>query len=411
MIVLSHPTGNTFVRNTLLALEERGLLLEFWTGVKWKKGTVMDRLLPARLKRPLERRSFRGCSEEKIRTASFLRETGRLFSRGLNAGWLTRHEYGIFSVDAVYRGLDKRVSRRVKELSGVKAVYAYEDGARETFREAKKKGVKCLYDLPIGYWRAAQKMFREEEELEPAWASTLPGREDSEEKLSRKEEEIRLADSIIVPSEFTKMTLKEAPVNAPIHVIPFGAPELGKSRPEERAARKEMKVLFVGALTQRKGLAYLIRGVEALSGLVELTMIGRKTGQKCVALEKAIRVHSWIPTLPHVEILEQMDMHDVLVLPSLFEGFALVILEAMSRGLPVIITPNTGGGDTVVDGEHGFIVPVRDSKAISEKIEILARYPEKRKAMGEAAREKAAMCSWRIYRGRIGAIVKSVAGI
>jgi len=410
MILLSHPTGNTFVRNTLLAFEERGLLSEFWTGVNWKKGTAVDGILPKRLKRTLERRSFDECGEDKIHTA-FFRETGRILSRGLNAGWLMRHEYGIFSVDAVYRSLDKKVSRRLKELAGTKAVYAYEDGARETFHEAKERGIKCLYDLPIGYWRAAKDIFKEEEELEPAWAPTLPGRQDSTEKLARKEEEIRFADSIIVPSEFTKRTLREAPVSAPVHVVPFGAPGPVKRRTEARDSRKKIKVLFVGALTQRKGLSYLIRAVESLSGLVELTMIGRRTGRQCRALEEAIREHNWIPTLPHGAILEQMDMHDVFVLPSLFEGFALVILEAMSRGLPVIITPNTGGADTVVDGEEGFIVPVRESGAISEKLEILARDPEKRKAMGEAAREKAASCSWETYRERIGAIARNAAGI
>jgi alpha-maltose-1-phosphate synthase len=410
MILLSHPTGNSFVRNTLIALEERGLLAEFWTGLNWKKGTAADRVLPGSLRRTLERRSFRECSGGKVRTAPF-REIGRMMSRRLNAGWLTRHEYGIFSVDAVYRSLDRKVARRLREPSDIKAVYAYEDGADETFQEAEKAGIKRLYDLPIGYWRVAREMYLEEAQLEPAWAPTLPGKGNSVEKNDRKEEEIRRADAIIVPSEFAKKTLKKAPVNAPVHVVPFGAPGIVGGSPRVTGAGKKMKVLFVGALTQRKGIAYLVRAVEALSGLVELTMVGRRVGGQCKALDKAIRENNWIPTLSHGEVLGQMDRHDVLVLPSLFEGFALVIPEAMSRGLPVIITPNTGGEGTVENGKEGFIVPVRDSAAIAQKLEALALDAGKLEAMSKASMEKAATYSWAKYRERIGGIAENAAAL
>jgi len=80
-----------------------------------------------------------------------------------------------------------------------------------------------------------------------------------------------------------------------------------------------------------------------------------------VALER----HHWIASLPHPLILEQMRQHDVLVLPSLFEGYALVINEALSQGLPVIATANSGATEAVRDGVEGFIVPIRSSQAIA----------------------------------------------
>ena len=64
-----------------------------------------------------------------------------------------------------------------------------------------------------------------------------------------------------------------------------------------------------------------------------------------------------------------MFKHDLLALPSIIEGRALVQQEAMSTGLPILITPNTGGEDLVEDTKTGFIVPIRSPEKIAEKIE------------------------------------------
>ena len=93
-----------------------------------------------------------------------------------------------------------------------------------------------------------------------------------------------------------------------------------------------------------------------------------------------------------------MGRQDVLVFPSLFEGFGLVLLEAMSRGTTVITTAHTAGPDVLTDGEDGFLVPIRSAEAIRERLEGLVREPGRCRAMGEAARKKAAACSWEAYR-------------
>ena len=72
----------------------------------------------------------------------------------------------------------------------------------------QKKGRHCIYELPIGYWKSARNIFQEERELNPEWANTLPGLKDSDQKLRRKDEELELADSIVVASKFVETTLK-----------------------------------------------------------------------------------------------------------------------------------------------------------------------------------------------------------
>jgi len=184
MLILSHPTGNANVRQAARALNEAGLLSEFWTSICWQQEQRLNRVLPDSTVRELNRRSFSEVRPEQIHTVPW-REVGRLMSVRLGLSSLSRHETGAFSVDAVYRSLDHKVARRVQSRPNVTAVYAYEDGALSTFRAARELGAKTIYELPIGYWRAHRELLEEEAALEPEWANTLRGKSDSEQKHHR----------------------------------------------------------------------------------------------------------------------------------------------------------------------------------------------------------------------------------
>lgn len=406
MILFSHPTGNANVRHAALALAEAEMLAEFWTCVSWTPESAWNRVLPQKIRNQLLRRMLPEPLRPKTHHVPW-REAGRMLASQLGMTGLTAHEKGCLSIDAVYRGLDRAVAKRVSRVDGVSAVYAYEDGATETFAAAKSRGMKCLYDLPIGYWRMAHSIYEEERMREPEWACTLTGTLDSPEKLARKDEELKLADVVLVASSFTKKTIEAAPFQSkPVHIIPYGAP-LQTVGEASRATPGKLKVLFVGGLGQRKGLSYLLKAVEMLPACVELTLVGMKTTEDCAPLNEALKRHRWIPTLPHAEVLREMSRHDVFVFPSLFEGFGLVILEAMSRGLPVIATEHTAGPDLIEDGRSGFIVPIRSAEAIAEKLERLARDPALLGEMKAAAIETARGQAWESYRSRLSEVVRT----
>jgi alpha-maltose-1-phosphate synthase len=398
MILFSHPTGNENVRQAALAFREAKLLREFWTCVSWDPDAAVNRFLPATLRQQLARRAFHPSLRPITRTAP-AREMGRLLVSALGVSLFSEHETGPLSIDAVFSDLDRRVAARLKELPDCTLVYAYEDGALETFRAAKARNISRVYDLPIGYWKVAQQIYAEEREREPAWAVTLTGARDSEQKLARKDEELRLANRVVVASTFTKETLRAADIAADVRVIPYGAPAAMPGNGE--AHRGNLRVLFVGSLGQRKGLSYLLQAVESLGPRVELTLLGKKTAEGCAPLETAVRKHRWIPSLPHSDLLRVMQQHDVMVLPSLFEGFGLVILEAMAQRLPVITTAHTAGPDVISDGVDGFIVPIRSAEAIATRLDQLASAPDLLEAMKQAAQEKAKLQRWENYRERL----------
>ena len=400
MIVMGHPTGNANSRHAARALAEAGLLSEFHTTLTWKNHGIASQVLPAALRRELERRTWPDLPPELLRTSPW-REAARLaFGKG------GRGTPRWCDVDAVYGALDRKMAGALAK-PGVRGVYAYEDGAVASFREARRRGMRTLYDLPIAYWRTLHRLSAEEAEREPAWAATLTALGDGPEKLARKEEELCLADRVFVASSYSALTLQGEIAPEKVTVIPYGSGTEGSaivSRPEAGPLR----VLYVGSLSQRKGISYLFSALEATGGGCEATVIGRKvTERPCAALDAALGRPGlrWIPSLPHAQILAEMDRHDVLVFPSLFEGFGLVIPEAMSRGMAVIATPHTAAPDLIEEGKDGFIVPIRSAEAIAARLEVLRADRDSLRAVGAAAREKAGLLRWETYRSRIAAAV------
>ena len=396
MLLLSHPTGSQFVREALRAFDERGWLKEFCTPLSWRKDSLTSKILPAKVRRQCERRSYSEQLWSRTRTRPF-REGGRMLASSMGWGWPIRHEVGPWSIDAVCRSLDSWVARRLKTVPDLTAVYAYEDAAQATFEAAKRLGLRTVYEHPVGYWRDVQRLFQEELELNPEYAGAIAGIEDSVAKRERKDREIAQADLIVVPSSYSARTLQECPtLKAKIEVVNYGAPTVTLESPPESKSDK-LRVMFVGSLQQRKGISYVVDACNKLKNQIEVTAIGSRVGE-CKPLDAWLSSINWIPSAPHSEVLENMRRNDVLVLPSLSEGFGLVVLEAMSQGMTVLVSENTGAGDVAEDGVEGFVVPIRSSEAIAEKLEILIREPERRQSMREAALKKAKTRQWDLYR-------------
>jgi len=401
MLVLSHPTGNANARAAALGLLQAGQLTAFQTSIATFPGDWLDRLSGLPGLGELRRRRFDPALKDVTAMWPW-REAGRLLASRAGLRSLTAHERGAFCVDAVYRSLDLHIAHGLAKAgtaaAGRSGVYAYEDGALASFQAARSLGIARLYDLPIGYWRAARRLLDAEQARWPEWQSTLTGFLDSEEKLARKDQELRLADRIFVASSFTRRTLADfAGPLAPVEVIPYGFPPVGDARQHAPLTGRPLKLLFVGGLSQRKGIADLFAAVRALGSRVELTVVGAKAVEGNAALDAALAAHRWIPSLPHDAILKLMREHDVFVFPSLFEGFGLVITEAMSQGTPVITTDRTAGPDLIEHGRNGWLVEAGNTAALQASIENLLQHPEQVAAAGREAMDTARRRPWEVY--------------
>lgn len=398
-ILFSHPTGNANVRGALCGLNKAEMLYQFHTSIATFPGSLLDSIGGLPSLGELRRRRYN--RELKSKTCTWpMVEAGRLISLRAGMKRFTRHETGLFCVDSVYKNIDKRVAGAISKVAkkDLAAIYAYEDAAESSFRAGKQCGLQCFYDLPIGYWRTAKRILQQESERNIEWAATLTGLQDSEFKLRRKDEELQLADRIFVASSFTAQTLQDFPTKlAPVEVIPYGFPDASLKRIYDYRGRRPLKLLFVGGLSQRKGIAEIFEVAEKLKNHIELTIVGHKSGQHCAALDKALSKHRWIPSLPHNKILALMQNQDVLLFPSLFEGFGLVITEAMSQGTPVITTNRTAGPDLIRSGENGWIIDAGVSQQLQDAIENILSNPSMVGENGAAAQETAQKRPWPVY--------------
>jgi alpha-maltose-1-phosphate synthase len=407
-VVVSHPTGNRNVRAVLRALERSGDLQTFHTSLAIPRQAATTALLPLALRRQLARRVFEEIPASKT-LARPQREVIRLAAQRLGMQWMIRHETGFASIDRVYENLDRFVARYLSKPGSARAVYAYEDGALHSFRAARTSGIRTIYELPSTHWRTLRRILAEERELHPDWGATLVGLKDSGAKCARKDEEIALADRIVVPSAFTRKSLTDHfGEELPIVVIPYGAPPPLISRPTMRVRREPLRVFYAGRLRQSKGVAYLFDSLQLADFPWELTLAGPKPAETCLALERALASPNcrWLGAIPHAALLEEMTRAHVFVFPSLAEGLALVILEAMAAGLPVITTPHAGGPECIDEGVEGFVVPIRDAEAITGRLAALYDDEDRRFSMASAALAKASRMTWRRYEKQIGALIR-----
>jgi glycosyltransferase involved in cell wall biosynthesis len=404
MFALSHPTANSNVREVALALLDGGLLDSFHTCIAACGGNFFDRLGALPGFGEVRRRSCAAELQPKLRLHPW-REGFRLAARRF--AFLEPVAAGFASIDEVYRALDRKVADYVSRGANLGGVYCYEDGALRSFQAGKKAGLACIYDLPIAYWRTVHRIIGEERERLPEWAPTLQGLKDGEEKLRRKEEEIHLADAVVCPSRFVEDSIPaEVRQGKRVFVVPFGSPTgpVGEAVPRNVRGKK-LRVIFAGSMTQRKGLADVFAAMRLLDPeQFELHVLGSPV------VEMDFYRRQFPGFIHHAgranpDVLKLMAACDVFVLPSLVEGRALVMQEAMSCGLPLVITQNTGGGDLVEDGTAGFLVPIRSPEAIAEKLERLAGNRDLLEQMGKAVRAKARALSWADYRRQIVEVV------
>ena len=399
-MLMGHPTLNANVRAAGDALAGAGLLAEFHTTLDTT--ALLRAFGPSALGGAFTRRSLSDALHLLTKTHP-TPELRRLATQRFGVGITP----GVYPVDASSFAVDRAVRARI--TSQTAGVYAYEDSALFSFQKAAEVGIPRIYDLPIGYWRAGDEIYAEEAELQPGWAGTIPARAiaNREERQERKDSEISLATRIIVASSFTLQTLSQfsgsLPDLAPIVSIPYGVPTVADAPNVSSAG--PVRVLYVGGLTQRKGISYLFDAARALGSAVELTVVGRRVGES-VARDSALSSVRWIESLPHQQVLRLMRESDVLVLPSLFEGFGLVLTEAMSQGTPIIATDHTAAPDLITDGLEGWIVPLRSSDAIAERLSRLVEDIDLRNAMKQAALDRAAQLSWSAYRDGIVATVR-----
>jgi glycosyltransferase involved in cell wall biosynthesis len=300
---------------------------------------------------------------------------------------------------------DRRVAEALR--AGPRTIVGQYGASLATFHRASACGARTILDYPIAQLEFTYRLLAEEARLVPEFADTIysshalvPG----PEHLRRIAAEVELADVIVVGSTFAAASFQGAVDATRVAVVPYGA-DTTTFRPVRRQDDgSRLRVLFVGQLTQRKGIGYLLRALELLDpARFDLTLVGPVIGSGR-GLRPYERLFRHCGTILPQQMPSVYANADVLVLPSIAEGSAVAVLEAMASGLPVIVTPNAGA-DAVRDGIEGFVVPIRDARTIAARLTQLADDADLRTRMGRAARDAATVADWASFRQRFRARV------
>ncbi len=270
---------------------------------------------------------------------------------------------------------------------GASGVYAFSGEAVELLSAARKMGLWTAVDQVIAPRAIVDQLGYEEELLNPGWQLPLESDGYSEAFAERERAEWQLADVVVCPSPFVaRHVVEEGCAPEKIVVVPTGVDTRFQVEQKPRAPGK-LRVLTVGAVGLRKGSPYVGGVSRLLAGEVEFRMVGPLELLPEAQKKLAASVELTGP-IPRGEMRKQFEWADVFLLPSLCEGSAISVYEALAAGLPVICTENTGS--VVRNGIDGYIVPIRDVMETTEILRELAGNPAALERMGESACERAA---------------------
>lgn len=285
---------------------------------------------------------------------------------------------------------DEIASRLIGECD---AVNAWCSTALRTIRTAHRRGIPAVLEVASAHIEAQAEILRAEHARYGAGidrAVLTPG------VIARTVREYAEADAIIVTSDFVRRTFVERGVAASkVHVVPYGIDP--RPLPRGGARGPTPRVLFVGGCSLRKGIPYLLDAWRKLAPDAELRLVGRANA---ALFERAGGLPARaVATGPKTgaALDAEYAAADIFVLSSVEDGWGLVTNEAMSAGLPVIVTDRCGSAEIVRDDVNGYVVPARDSDALADRIATLLRDGARRRRMGAAARATAESRTWRAY--------------
>lgn len=389
-VLVAHP-GTQHSHRLAAELQRQGRLAGFHTGIALSESGLAGRswgLLPKVIRRKAANRVVHDVPPDRLHLHPWCEMAALIGMRMHN------------NLKVVMQRRNQRFQHAIPQhaIKNAGAVIGFDTSSWILASRCHEAGVPFILDQSTSHPRSKIASQNQVMREFPEWGAGMDQQSDEGEKFEAMEHE--QADLVVAASSFTVRTLVEQGVPAgKICVNPYGV-DAGAFKRKEATVHHPLRFVYVGAITASKGIPVLLEAWKRLQlKKAELWLVGPIPAQ-VRALLPSLPGLKIFGALPHQEIPGILQQCDVFLFPSFFEGFGLVILEAMACGLPVVATTSTAGPDLYPAGEGGWIVEPGDLNALMVVMEECLVDPQRVAAMGREARRLAEQHTWAAYGSR-----------
>lgn len=219
-------------------------------------------------------------------------------------------------------------------------------------------------------------------------------------------DELLLLDYAIAASDFTVKCLQDCGIQiSRIFKAPYGFSQIAKTATD---SNEKITFAFCGRLTRAKGIHRLLNAFSMMDHeKCHLLLIGKYDDRDPV-IKSAASFCTLTGPLPHQEAIERLGSADVFVFPSITDGMSLACMEAMSLGLPVIVTSSTGASQFIENGVNGYVVDPSDERSLFNSMERFSDNPALISEMGKQSLRIAKSFGWDRYYSCVGEMLESI---
>jgi glycosyltransferase involved in cell wall biosynthesis len=303
------------------------------------------------------------------------------------------------------RHLEWQLSMRSPQRSFADATHFYSMHGEfpRLIKAAKNNGLRIVSEVYIA--PSSDEILADERTRFPSWEPDGCDWRTVRDALQWEDVLLNCSDVFICPSEYVvdDLTRHYGIPRERTRMVPYGVSEQWLDL--ETDCRRG-RVLFVGTAGLRKGIQYLGMAAERVRSKAELEFRVVGDAVPAVKAQPACRHLNFIGRVPRDAIATEFAQADIFVLPTLAEGSAEVVYQALAAGLPVITT--RAAGSVVRDGREGRLVPERDPEALADAILELTEDRQLRQRMASAARARARDFTWSRYTDRLLAQLCSI---
>ncbi|MDP3906647.1 glycosyltransferase family 4 protein [Novosphingobium sp.] len=409
-VAVFHP-GTQHSWQTAYALQQLEKLEWYATSIFYKPDNFpynLEKVLPSaisvRLHKEFRRFQHAGLNPDLVKTVGLIEWFERLASR---AGFRKFAR----KIDAF--GNKRFVDQIADEIRSERefALWGYNGSSLSSFELASSLGRKCILDRTNGDFSVYNKMMLDVQEQYGNWFLPIE-REVPQSTIESDWKEYRAADKILVGSEFAKRTIESSAADESTHkklqVLNYCYDEnLFRNMPVPQPVRRDkpVKFLFLGLVIPRKGIHHVLEAISRIpQSAAELTIVGDLKLPREAFAPYADRVN-YIPTVARADVPSIMAAHDVLLLPSYFEGAGIVLYEALAAGCGLIQSDRCA---LAVTDQTGILLDQLDTESVYAAMMAAIDDRDRLDGWRQSAQAEAANYTFDKYRDGIAAVLSGM---